>query len=157
MTKKTELRPNLKCHHCGHAGSDYRTEANGQHTAAHCGVCGSYIKFLSKEDKYGTKEQRRDIWNKTGGRCYYCGVALNPFTPGGLTYDHMIPQSRDGEHLIENLVLACKSCNSSKNDKTVEEYREYIRTKTGTARIFYGELLERGPKHISDILKALPF
>jgi len=157
MTKKTELRKLLTCPACHHTGNDYDERPNGQHVGAHCGKCDTWIKWMSKEDKYGTKEQRRDIWNKTGGRCYYCGVALNPFTPGGLTYDHMIPQSRDGEHLIENLVLACKSCNSSKNDKTVEEYRVYIRTKTGTARIFYGELLERGPKHISDILKALPF
>ena len=40
--------------------------------------------------------------------CCYCGSQLD------LTLDHLIPQFRGGEHSADNLVVACRSCNSSK-------------------------------------------
>ena len=40
--------------------------------------------------------------------CCYCGSQLD------LTLDHLIPQFKGGEHSADNLVVACRSCNSSK-------------------------------------------
>lgn len=50
--------------------------------------------------------------------CAYCGcdVSLHPTT------DHLIPLSRGGKHSIDNIKIACTSCNSSKNDKTLIEW-----------------------------------
>jgi HNH endonuclease len=42
------------------------------------------------------------------GLCHYCGDDSN------LSLDHLIPQFRNGEHSANNLVEACRSCNSSK-------------------------------------------
>ena len=42
--------------------------------------------------------------------CVYCGVTEN------LSADHIIPPSKGGRDSGENLVLACRSCNSSKRD-----------------------------------------
>lgn len=50
--------------------------------------------------------------------CFYCGEAKNQ------TLDHVIPVSRGGAHSIGNLVTACKSCNSSKRDRTIMEWRK---------------------------------
>lgn len=61
---------------------------------------------------------RGDVLERDGWRCVYCGVAGVP-----LELDHVIPKSRGGEHSLENLVAACKPCNSSKGAKTVEEWR----------------------------------
>ena len=36
--------------------------------------------------------------------------------------DHYYPLSRDGEHLIENIILACPHCNMSKHDKDLIEF-----------------------------------
>lgn len=50
-------------------------------------------------------------------RCFYC--------EGVLTYravDHTVPVSRGGDNDSYNLVWSCKSCNSRKRDKTLEEY-----------------------------------
>lgn len=52
----------------------------------------------------------RDLW-----RCYYCGA---PAT----TADHLIPKACGGLSLPENLVAACLSCNSSKKDRTADEF-----------------------------------
>ena len=48
--------------------------------------------------------------------CYYCGSLLN------LVVDHLIPRIRGGPDLSDNLVWACRSCNSSKRDKDMVEW-----------------------------------
>jgi 5-methylcytosine-specific restriction endonuclease McrA len=49
-------------------------------------------------------------------RCFYCGM------PGG-EVDHVIPLTKGGTHSIGNLVSACRSCNSSKNNLFITEWR----------------------------------
>jgi 5-methylcytosine-specific restriction endonuclease McrA len=46
-------------------------------------------------------------------RCAYC------FLEGPLEQDHVIPISKGGAHTAENVVPACKSCNSSKSDRSL--------------------------------------
>ena len=82
-----------------------------------------------------------------GTRCWYCGRLLVDFVPGDYvklrmirSKDHLIPQSRGGSDEPDNLVWACKSCNSQKATKTVEEYRAYLRRKNSLVLIrFHGE------------------
>lgn len=53
------------------------------------------------------------------GLCAYCGRAgKQGRDPDGRswTQDHVIPRSKGGKDTIDNLVLACTSCNSSKRD-----------------------------------------
>lgn len=50
--------------------------------------------------------------------CFYCGSYENP------TIDHVVPIVRGGKHSIGNIVVACKSCNSQKNRKTITEWRK---------------------------------
>lgn len=47
------------------------------------------------------------------GRCYYCGCELK----GKYDVDHYIPVSRGGGTGLENLVIACPTCNRSKGSK----------------------------------------
>lgn len=47
--------------------------------------------------------------------CVYCGA------PGG-TIDHVVPVTRGGTNSPENLVSACRSCNSSKKDRLPLEW-----------------------------------
>ena len=147
----------LKCNSCQHEGDDFIKKENGQHTAAHCGKCDAYIKFLSKDDKYGTKEQQAEIWEKTKGCCAYCGSRINPFAKRGLSYDHVIAQYNGGGHETENLMLACFSCNAQKGKKTTEEYRAYLMQKLNKDYHFFW--YEQGalfmPKHISEVLLTL--
>jgi len=50
-------------------------------------------------------------------KCFYCGCELVDYQ-----IDHFIPLSKGGEHIIENIVIACISCNLSKNDKMPMEF-----------------------------------
>jgi 5-methylcytosine-specific restriction endonuclease McrA len=36
----------------------------------------------------------------------------------------VIPIARGGKHSIGNLVVACKPCNSQKNKRTIQEWRQ---------------------------------
>lgn len=54
-----------------------------------------------------------------GWKCYYCGVGLSRKT---LSQDHAIPLSRNGTNFLSNLIPCCRSCNSSKKDRTVQEF-----------------------------------
>lgn len=49
--------------------------------------------------------------------CLYCGSLEN------ITADHVIPINKGGRHSIGNLVPACLSCNSSKRDLFLMEWK----------------------------------
>lgn len=58
------------------------------------------------------------IRRRQNGKCYYCGGETVE-----MHIDHVVPLSRGGRHAIGNLVLACASCNVSKSDSLLVEWR----------------------------------
>ncbi len=56
------------------------------------------------------------IW---AGECAYCRRTDQP-----MTADHVVPLTRGGSHRPENLVPACKQCNSSKGSRLLTEWRD---------------------------------
>lgn len=65
---------------------------------------------------------RKKIFDKTGGRCFYCGMPLDFHD---FHVDHFIPKARGGKD-ADNLVPSCPDCNLSKADLTIEEFRAKI-------------------------------
>lgn len=51
-------------------------------------------------------------------KCFYCESELTNYK----AIEHLTPLSRGGDNQNWNLVYACKSCNSKKRSKTLEEY-----------------------------------
>lgn len=80
---------------------------------------------------------REAVWNKTDGRCYYCGLELTSDdidTIEGrynswMDVDHLQPKAAGGLDTFENMVPSCKACNCAKGRKTLEEYRQYVAIK----------------------------
>jgi 5-methylcytosine-specific restriction endonuclease McrA len=58
---------------------------------------------------------RQNVFKRDSHQCQYCGNRKE------LTLDHVLPKSRGGQTTWQNLVAACKRCNSIKGDKTPEE------------------------------------
>ncbi|MDT8334441.1 MAG: HNH endonuclease [Desulfurivibrionaceae bacterium] len=52
----------------------------------------------------------------SGQKCSYCGSSIN------LALDHIFPQKFGGQDAGDNLIYACKSCNSSKGKKDLMEW-----------------------------------
>ncbi len=61
---------------------------------------------------------RRTVLARDQYTCQYCGA--QPIK-GQLTVDHVLPRSRGGEHVWENVVTACIPCNQRKRDRTLRE------------------------------------
>jgi hypothetical protein len=58
---------------------------------------------------------RENIFKRDNNTCTYCGINKN------LTVDHIIPKSKGGKNVWENLITSCFVCNSKKGDKTLEQ------------------------------------
>jgi 5-methylcytosine-specific restriction endonuclease McrA len=57
---------------------------------------------------------RRAVFARDGGRCAYCDATAT-------SVDHVVPRSRGGAHVWENVVSACSRCNHLKADRGVAE------------------------------------
>lgn len=65
------------------------------------------------------KVRRQAVFERDGFICQYCGVDVSESPQ----CDHFMPLVAGGDSAIENLVTACKSCNSAKADRLPEEWR----------------------------------
>ncbi len=73
------------------------------------------------------KISRRALFARDGWKCVYCGQ-----NGGRLTLDHVIPRSRGGESVWENVVTSCAPCNLRKGNRTPEEVAMTLRTTPRT-------------------------
>jgi 5-methylcytosine-specific restriction endonuclease McrA len=69
------------------------------------------------------KISRRALFARDGWRCQYCGDG------GRLTLDHVVPRSRGGESVWENVVASCAPCNLRKGDRLPDEARMHPQRK----------------------------
>ena len=73
---------------------------------------------LTRQAKYASSTFTFDQWlNILEVFDHCCAYCLRKDQK--LTMDHVIPVSKEGEHTEENIVPACKSCNSRKNDRLI--------------------------------------
>lgn len=94
-----------------------------------------------------TMEERKIIYNKTGGRCALCGrmMKFNKFT-----IDHIEPISKNGSNELDNLQPACRVCNIFKSNIRPEIFEERI------TEIFMFQMEKRLGRGIKwKILKAM--
>lgn len=69
---------------------------------------------------------RRTVMARDMYTCQYCGGQP---TKHELTVDHVIPRSRGGATIWENVVTACAPCNRRKGDRLPDEAHMMLRTK----------------------------
>jgi 5-methylcytosine-specific restriction endonuclease McrA len=76
-------------------------------------------KKLNATGKY-TKEDVLNLLIKQNYKCKYCGCDIKEY----YEVDHIIPLSKGGSNWPDNLCIACRYCNRSKGNKTLEEFKE---------------------------------
>jgi 5-methylcytosine-specific restriction endonuclease McrA len=74
----------------------------------------TYVKV--PRDAHRRKITRKAVLARDSWTCQYCGQHKP-----GLTVDHVIPRSRGGESVWENIVAACASCNRRKGNRLPRE------------------------------------
>lgn len=66
---------------------------------------------------------RLAIYLRDGFKCVYCEKDLHGVSPETVTLDHLIPaRMKHGHNKPTNLVTACRTCNSSRQDKPWKEF-----------------------------------
>lgn len=76
------------------------------------------LKKMPSSQKKGVKFSRVNVYQRDRWCCQYCG---NKFPMSKLSYDHVVPRAAGGRTVWENIVTACKPCNSKKDNKTCDE------------------------------------
>ena len=64
--------------------------------------------------------RRREIFERSGGRCHYCGVGLE--LAGAWHVEHQLSQALGGDDALANLVASCARCNLRKGSMTAIEF-----------------------------------
>ena len=74
-------------------------------------------------DVHRRKITRKDVLARDAWTCQYCGSERS-----GLTVDHVIPRSRGGESVWENIVASCAPCNRRKGNRLPREIHMHPKT-----------------------------
>lgn len=91
---------------------NYRQTSAGKNSL----IRGSQKRRALKNKCHSLSYKPEDILNLFNSECAYCSSKEN------LTLDHFIPLSKGGSNVQGNLLPACKSCNSSKNNRDAIEW-----------------------------------
>jgi 5-methylcytosine-specific restriction endonuclease McrA len=93
---------------------DSAEEVHSEHLALRVPVVVRLTRFVRVPYRVHVPLTRRAVFARDGGRCVYCAA---PAT----SIDHVIPRSRGGEHVWENVVSCCRRCNHAKADRALME------------------------------------
>ena len=101
------------------------------HTVSQTFVVPSVIRlvYMVKRPLLRRRLSRRAVFYRDKFTCQYCGKKSKQ-----LTLDHIIPRSRNGKHIWENVVSACIPCNHTKAGSSLKEARMRLLTKPTTPR-----------------------
>jgi len=78
---------------------------------------GRLVKALPRV-KRNVKFSRANVYQRDDETCQFCGRKRPKV---GLNYDHVVPRSKGGKTTWENIVTACKHCNTKKDNRTPKE------------------------------------
>lgn len=84
----------------------------------------AYVRI--PRDVHRRKITRKAVLARDAWTCQYCGRER-----AGLTVDHVIPRSRGGESVWENIVASCAPCNRRKGNRLPREIQMHPRTRRG--------------------------
>ncbi len=90
------------------------------------------VRFVHVPRRFRRQVTNTFLFARDGYRCQYCGCHRSALRGRDfLTRDHVVPLSRGGENLWENVVTACSKCNNRKaNHLPTECGMHPVRTPT---------------------------
>ncbi len=79
------------------------------------------LQYVRVPKSVQRKISRRALFARDEFRCQYCGSS------GRLTLDHVVPRSRGGASVWENVVTSCAPCNHRKGNRLLHEVKMHLR------------------------------
>jgi 5-methylcytosine-specific restriction endonuclease McrA len=96
---------------------EYEAEVSSPSVTIRIPAVARLRKELSTHKK-GVKFSRVNVLTRDGFRCCYCGQTKSARE---LNYDHVVPRSKGGRTVWENIVTSCYACNTRKGQRTPKE------------------------------------
>lgn len=84
-------------------------------------ICVPEIVVLTDYNKiprFNVRLNMKNIWMRDSGQCQYSGHHLSL---KNATKDHIVPESRGGKNVWDNVVTCCENINRKKGNRTPEE------------------------------------
>jgi len=123
-----------RCKECGNTFPVAHFEKQGiskltgrQYYRPRCKTCDASYKKVAQQARIALKkgsmengftaQQWQAIQERFNGKCAYCGATLEESCQ-----DHFVPLSRNGQHIVTNVLPSCRRCNSSKNSSLPWEW-----------------------------------
>ncbi len=98
-------------------------------------------RYIKRPPRYHIAFNRRNVFRRDNHTCQYCG-----HVGGDLTLDHVTPRSKGGKNSWENIVTACRECNSKKRDRTPFEARMRLLREPYAPRFVFSTAYGQAPK-----------
>lgn len=105
-----QVKERLKDYFQTERGKQIRYDAIAKRSKRTKDVGGDFLTKIKKE-----------IFIRDKGVCQSCKKEASMSRGGGASFDHKIPVYWGGRSTLENGQLLCKSCNSSKSNKLIDE------------------------------------
>ncbi len=98
-------------------------------------------RYVKRPPRFHIAFNRRNVFRRDNHACQYCG-----HHGGDLTLDHVVPRSRGGKNSWENIVTACRECNSKKRDRTPEEAKMRLLRQPYAPRFVFTTAYGQAPR-----------
>lgn len=125
----------------GESDKDYKKRRNQNYYKLHKSVMDGQAKIYQKKNpklfvysslKYKLKMKSiisevdfsdiKDLHTLQDKKCFYCQRKININKKRGFHVDHMTPISKGGQHVLENIVIACPDCNMKKGNLDLKDF-----------------------------------
>lgn len=80
------------------------------------------MAWKPREKRVRPSKKRDRLHEEFGNACIYCLVSFENLLPRDRTVDHIVPRADGGTNDFTNLVSACRSCNSRRQDKPLKDF-----------------------------------
>lgn len=98
-------------------------------------IMSKFKELQTKKIHWSTTIREYIKEHEIPNQCIYCGVNEK------LTLEHILPSSKGGPNITDNVVWVCKSCNSSKGAKRLYEWKG-LKNKDQHHRVAEGKYLK---------------
>ncbi|MEE9197875.1 MAG: HNH endonuclease [bacterium] len=102
------------------------------------------MRYVRRPYRPGVSFSKKNVFKRDQYTCQYCGAG-----GGTLTLDHVIPRSRGGATVWENVVLACRRCNAKKGNRPLHETPlSLLRPPVRPSHLFFARTAQGAPASV---------
>ncbi|MFQ5881076.1 MAG: HNH endonuclease [Candidatus Methylomirabilales bacterium] len=110
-------------------------------------------RYIRRPPAHTLSFNKKNILKRDGYTCQYCGHNSGE----RMTIDHVIPRSLGGKTIWENVVSACRACNTQKGSHTPQQAgMRLLRKPSKPISAFYLTILAQSARHLRVWQKYLP-